>query len=64
MRVRIRLFVADRPICEDRLEIDDRKTQSLSDEELEAAIDVRVREWADRMIRIEWETEDEGEERS
>ncbi len=63
MRVRIRLIVAERPVCEDQLEIDDAKTQHLSEEELESAVDVLVRDWADRTIRIEWETEEEGEER-
>lgn len=62
MHVRLRLFVAGRLVCEDRLEISDGKIQHLSEEELESAIDVLVRDWADRVIRIEWETENEGEE--
>jgi len=62
MHVRLRLFVAGRLVCEDRLDIDYRKIQNLSEEEIESAIDVLVRDWADRVIRIEWETENEGEE--
>jgi len=49
-------------VKEDVLEIDDRKLEHLSSDEVEQAIEVVVRDWASSGIEAEWETLDEEQQ--
>lgn len=60
MKIRVTLSLKDQKKAEEWIEIDDRKLEELTEDELENAIDIVVRDWANEAIRIEWETE-EGE---
>jgi hypothetical protein len=59
MRIKVQLSVAGQPVKEDTLELDDGKLEELSEEEIEQAIEINVRSWADRNIAITWETDEE-----
>lgn len=55
MKIRISLSVGDELVKEDEVEIEEGKLEELSEEEIEAAAEAVVRQWADRRLRIEWE---------
>lgn len=55
MKIRISLSVGDELVKEDEVEIEDGKLEELSEEEIEAAAEAVVRQWADRRLRIDWE---------
>lgn len=57
MKIKVRLDAGGRAQMEDVLEIGDAKVAELSEEELEAAVEIVIREWANRIVRIEWEIE-------
>lgn len=57
MNIKVRMDVGGRAQVDDLLVIDDAKVEELTEEEVEAAVEIVVREWADRMVRIEWEVE-------
>jgi len=57
MKINVTLRVADGHHVEDVIEIEETKLGELTDEEIQAAIEIRIRTWVDRMITVEWETE-------
>jgi len=57
MKINVTLRVADGHHVEDVIEIEETKLGELTDEEIQAAIEIRIRTWVDRMISVEWETE-------
>lgn len=61
LRIKVKLSAGATAEIEDVLVIDDGKIAELSEEELEAAIEIVIRDWADRMVRIEWEVEESGD---
>jgi hypothetical protein len=56
MKIRVNLSIKELQV-EEFLEIDDRKLEELSEEEIEQTIDIVVRNWVNDAIRLEWETE-------
>lgn len=59
MKIFVKLHVADGHQVKDVIEIEEHKLGELSDEEIEASIEMRIRSWVDRMISVEWEAEEE-----
>ncbi|MBP1962061.1 hypothetical protein GQF04_05555 [Paenibacillus aceris] len=55
MRIRIQLAVAGEAVKQDVLEIAEHKLGEMTDEEIENAIEIKIRTWVDRMIQVEWE---------
>jgi hypothetical protein len=58
VKIKISLSVDGEVVKEDVTEIDDRKLEELSREEVEAAVEAVVRRWADRKLSIVWETDE------
>jgi len=61
MNIRVTLRVEDQDVKHDVLEIADHKLDELTDEDIEAAIEIVVREWVNRLISVAWETEESPE---
>lgn len=61
MKIKVSLSVGNEYVKEDWIELEDGKLEELSDEEREAAVEVVVRRWADRLLSVAWETEEEKE---
>jgi hypothetical protein len=60
MRIQIQLSVDGQSIKQDTLVIQEQKLGDLTDEEIERAIEIKIRSWVDRMVQVEWEVlEDE-----
>lgn len=53
------LIVDNRVVKEDLLEIEEQKVEHLNEDELREAIEINVREWADRNLQISWEVADD-----
>lgn len=58
MKIKISLSVDGEQVKEDVVEIEDDKLEELSEEEVEAAAEAVVRQWADRKLSIAWEVEE------
>jgi hypothetical protein len=56
MKIKISLSVKGKELAEEVIEIDDAKLEELTEEEIRAAVEVNIRNWADRSIQIAWET--------
>jgi hypothetical protein len=61
MRIKVSLSFADQPVKEDILEIKEQKLGELSDEEIERAIEIKIRSWLDKHLQIEWEVIEEDQ---
>jgi hypothetical protein len=60
MRIQIQLSVDGQSVKQDTLVIQEQKLGDLTDEEIERAIEIKIRSWVDRMVQVEWEVlEDE-----
>jgi transcription initiation factor IIE alpha subunit len=59
MRIQIQLAIDGEPKKTDVLEIAEHKLGEMTDEEIEQAIEVKIRTWVDRMVQVEWEVLDE-----
>lgn len=59
MKVHVTLHVSDGHQLRDVIEIEEPKLGELSDEDIEAAIEILIRSWVDKTISVEWETEDD-----
>lgn len=57
MRINVSLKVGEEVVKEDVIEIDDSKLEELSDDEVDASIEVLIRTWADRHVHIAWEVD-------
>ncbi|WP_164821496.1 hypothetical protein [Paenibacillus koleovorans] len=57
MKFKVQVSVGQEVVKELWMEIVDDKLEELSEEEIEAAIEMKVRNWADREISLAWETE-------
>ena len=57
MKIQVTLRVSDGHELHDEIEIEEHKLGEMSDEEIEGAIEVRVRSWVDKVISVEWEAE-------
>ncbi|MBD0380687.1 hypothetical protein [Paenibacillus sedimenti] len=55
MRIQIQLSVAGDKVKEEVLEIAEHKLGELTDEEIENAIEIKIRTWVDQMVQVEWE---------
>jgi len=55
MRIKVRLSVGGQQVKEDELVIEESKLGELTEEEIEQAIEINIRTWADKMISIDWE---------
>ena len=58
MKINVTLRVSDGHELNDVIEIEEHKLGELSDDDIEAAIEIMVRRWVDKTIAVEWETED------
>ena len=57
MKINVTLRVSDGHELRDVIEIEEHKLGELSDDDIEAAIEMMVRRWVDKTIEVEWETE-------
>lgn len=55
MRIKVQLSVDGQQVKADELVIEETKLGELTDEEIEQAIEINIRSWADKMISIDWE---------
>ncbi|NOU64459.1 hypothetical protein GC096_10505 [Paenibacillus sp. LMG 31461] len=59
MRIQIQLAIDGETKKTDVLEIAEYKLGEMTDDEIEQAIEVKIRTWVDRMVQVEWEVIDE-----
>ncbi|WP_235960102.1 hypothetical protein [Paenibacillus silvestris] len=59
LRISIQLAVAGDMVKQDVLEIAEHKLGEMTEEEIESAIEIKIRTWVDRMIQVEWEVIEE-----
>ncbi|CAN7707859.1 MULTISPECIES: hypothetical protein [Paenibacillus] len=59
MRIQIQLAIDGETKKTEVLEIAEHKLGEMTDEEIEQAIEVKIRTWVDRMVQVEWEVIDE-----
>jgi hypothetical protein len=60
VRIQIQLSVSGEKVKQDVLVIAEQKLGELTDDEIENAIEVKIRTWVDQMVQVEWEViEDE-----
>ncbi|MGF9712519.1 hypothetical protein EXW96_13910 [Paenibacillus sp. JMULE4] len=59
MRIKVQLSLGGQAVKEDELVIEESKLGELTDEEIEQAIEINIRSWADKMISIHWEIVEE-----
>lgn len=55
LRIQIQLAVSGEMVKQDVLEIAEYKLGEMTDEEIESAIEIKIRTWVDRMVQVEWE---------
>ncbi|CAH1197432.1 hypothetical protein PAECIP111891_01209 [Paenibacillus allorhizoplanae] len=59
MRIQIQLAIDGETKKTEVLEIAEHKLGEMTDEEIEQAIEVKIRTWVDWMVQVEWEVIDE-----
>jgi hypothetical protein len=59
VKVKIGLSVDQKPVLQDVLTIEESRLGELTEEEIERAIEIRIMEWTNRHVHIEWEVEEE-----
>jgi hypothetical protein len=59
VRIHVALKVSDGHELNDVIVIEEHKLGELTDEEIESAIELRIRSWVDKAIAVEWEVEEE-----
>ena len=59
MKINVSLKIGPEAQLDGVIEIDDYRLEELSEEEIEAAIEMNVRNWANAKIQIEWEVAEE-----
>jgi hypothetical protein len=60
MQIQVKLSLEGNVIKQDTIVIEEQRLGDLSDEEIERAIEVRIRTWVDRLIQVEWEELEES----
>ncbi|MFD0694931.1 hypothetical protein ACFQZT_12565 [Paenibacillus sp. GCM10027628] len=55
MRIQIQLSVSGDKVREEVIEIAEHKLGELTDDEIENAIEIKIRTWVDQMVQVEWE---------
>ncbi len=60
MQIQVKLSLDGNVIKQDTIVIEEQRLGDLSDEEIERAIEVRIRTWVDRLIQVEWEELEES----
>lgn len=60
MRIQIQLAIDGETKKTDVLEIAEHKLGEMTDEEIEQAIEIKIRTWVDRMVQVEWEVIEES----
>ena len=58
MKINVALKVSDGHVLDDVIVIEEHKLGELTDEEIEAVIELRIRSWVDEKIHVEWEVEE------
>jgi transcription initiation factor IIE alpha subunit len=58
MKIHVTLRVDDKEIKRDVIEIGEHKLGELTDEEIEQAIEINIREWVNRAVSVEWEADE------
>ncbi|NOU93552.1 hypothetical protein GC093_10015 [Paenibacillus sp. LMG 31456] len=59
MKIKVQLSIGGQIVKEEDLSILETKLGELTDEEIEQAIEINIRSWADKMISIQWEVAEE-----
>lgn len=57
MKVQLVLKIKEDVVATDELNIEDDKLEPLSEDEVEAAIEMNIRQWAEQHIHISWEAD-------
>ncbi|MEX2415732.1 MAG: hypothetical protein WD424_06280 [Paenibacillaceae bacterium] len=58
MKVDVALKIADGHSVHEVIEIEEFRLGELTDEEIENAIEIRIRSWVDQQISVEWEVQE------
>lgn len=58
MKIDVTLMVADGHSIHEVIEIEEFRLGELTDEEIETAIEIRIRSWVDQQISVAWEVQE------
>lgn len=58
MKVDVTLMIADGHSVHKVIEIEEFRLGELTDEEIESAIEIRIRSWVDQQISVAWEVKE------
>jgi hypothetical protein len=58
VKVNVTLMIADGHSVHDVIVIEEPRLGELTDEEIESAIEVRIRSWVDQQISVAWEVKE------
>lgn len=58
MKIDVTLMVADGHSINEVIEIEEFRLGELTDEEIETAIEIRIRSWVDQQISVAWEVQE------
>jgi hypothetical protein len=60
MIVKVSLLLSDGHKLEDSITIEEFKLGELDDNDIEAAIEMRIRSWVDRHLAVSWEVQEDS----
>jgi ribosomal protein L11 len=60
VRIQIQLAIDGETKKKDVIEIAEYKLGDMTDEEIEQAIEIKIRTWLDQMVQVEWEVIEES----
>lgn len=58
MKVDVKLMIADGHTVNEVIEIEEFRLGELTDEEIETAIEIRIRSWVDQQVSVVWEVQE------
>lgn len=61
MKINVSLSIGEDIVKNDVIDIHDWKLEELTQDEIEESIEIQIRNWADRHIRIAWEVDNEND---
>jgi len=58
VKVDVKLMIADGHTVNEVIEIEEFRLGELTDEEIETAIEIRIRSWVDQQVSVVWEVQE------
>ncbi|HEX7057807.1 MAG TPA: hypothetical protein VF260_11535 [Bacilli bacterium] len=59
MNIHLNVSIGDEKVKEAVIHIENHKLEALSDDEIQQAVEIKIREWVNSQISIAWETSDD-----